>query len=1297
MSSNPLDLLGYELYPFGDEIYNVNGIDFNTTKDLKIENKHFSVKGESGKILSSRLYVLNDDFNGITAKTYLQGESYTHELRSVKLTVDNTTDINGALDVAGTAQLNALNVTGNVDIDGTLDVSGTANLQNAVTMNSTLAVVGDADLNGALDVAGTAQLNALNVTGNTSIADGTMSVRNNNPSTLSGRNDILTLATSTADPVSTGFGQRIQFNQSRGTGSTPTSAGIIDSYISGGANGTGDRYSMTFGVRNDNNVNNVMTLRADPNGDFVGIGIDVPTVELDVVGDAKISGDLAVDTNTLFVDSVNNRLGIGTTDPAAKLNVNGSALIGGTDSTLKIGYVGYSDFTGIAHKDYANTTDYMLIQKALDGQVIMNRPTGQTIQFRESNLTQMTIKSGGNVGIGTDNPSEKLHIVGNIQLEDNNASGYAQTFFKGNSRQYNVGVGGSSTANFANKFYIYDNNANAGRFVIKSDGNVGIGTTDPKSLLHLKTTGGQQVYNININEGNLSATRWYPLARIYVASGGGSGQVQIEGILSGHVPTSQGRSLINLIFAGRAGYQQLGYYIGDTGIQDIESYDEGSGETVIYLRVDDFAQINLNLKLTGTGVLTTPELEYDGSYLTSTPTGTLNFKLSTDTGTNIFRQSLDGNVGIGTVNPSQKLEVNGDGIIGGLFVGDIGYGSQYPGIATSNNINNNGYALIQDNVAGDVLINRPTGGKIQFRENNTNEHMTIESGGNVGIGTNNPAAKLDVVGKIHSDMGNGRTIYLSTPGSNTGLIFNADETFNYSRFNIENVSNATTNNRYTTLRFQDDSNGLSIRKGGNVGIGTTDPAAKLDVNGNANISGDLAVDTNTLFVDSVNNRVGINTITPQYGLDVNTLTRFTQNIEFTGTNRGIVGANYTSLLVYAQGNGNGEGLFLFNSTDDGTNKDAEIQLLREDVITFSTGNNERMRINSSGNVGIGTDNPSESLTINGSSTNTTPTLGLRNGNTGSTSNDGAQIAFGYNGTDDYQHFIQTRHSGGSVTSNAIDFYTCDSTQNNTLTSGSNHVMSLNGTYVGIGTTNPLARLHVKAQSNDGGGSLTNYNQACIVMEGSNSTNKWGMSINNTADELIFTYNLAERGYLNNQANVSQIDFTGQHRSRFSENNEEKLNNIDDYVGMIVSSTGNFINPVDINEALPYVELSTTSKDKKVFGVISSGEDTNDNKREYQQGSFVSVMEIEENDHRAIINSVGEGGMWVCDENGSLENGDYITTSNNSGYGMKQDDDLLHNYTVAKITCDEDFSDMTDGRILENGVKCKFVGVTYHCG
>ena len=42
-------------------------------------------------------------------------------------------------------------------------------------------------------------------------------------------------------------------------------------------------------------------------------------------------------------------------------------------------------------------------------------------------------------------------------------------------------------------------------------------------------------------------------------------------------------------------------------------------------------------------------------------------------------------------------------------------------------------------------------------------------------------------------------------------------------------------------------------------------------------------------------------------------------------------------------------------------------------------------------------------------------------------------------------------------------------------------------------------------------------------------------------------------------------------------------------------------------------------------------------------------------------------------NGILENGDYITTSDIPGIGMKQHDDIYHSYTVAKITMDCDFN------------------------
>jgi len=64
---------------------------------------------------------------------------------------------------------------------------------------------------------------------------------------------------------------------------------------------------------------------------------------------------------------------------------------------------------------------------------------------------------------------------------------------------------------------------------------------------------------------------------------------------------------------------------------------------------------------------------------------------------------------------------------------------------------------------------------------------------------------------------------------------------------------------------------------------------------------------------------------------------------------------------------------------------------------------------------------------------------------------------------------------------------------------------------------------------------------------------------------------------------------------------------------------------------------------------------------------------EEFDRRLHIASTGEGGIWVCDYNNNIiESGDYISSSSILGFGMKQSDDLQHNYTVAKATMDCDF-------------------------
>jgi hypothetical protein len=58
--------------------------------------------------------------------------------------------------------------------------------------------------------------------------------------------------------------------------------------------------------------------------------------------------------------------------------------------------------------------------------------------------------------------------------------------------------------------------------------------------------------------------------------------------------------------------------------------------------------------------------------------------------------------------------------------------------------------------------------------------------------------------------------------------------------------------------------------------------------------------------------------------------------------------------------------------------------------------------------------------------------------------------------------------------------------------------------------------------------------------------------------------------------------------------------------------------------------------------------------------------------RLIVNSLGVGGIWICNSNGNIENGDDITSSDYLGYGISQDDDILHNYTVAKATMSCDF-------------------------
>jgi len=225
-----------------------------------------------------------------------------------------------------------------------------------------------------------------------------------------------------------------------------------------------------------------------------------------------------------------------------------------------------------------------------------------------------------------------------------------------------------------------------------------------------------------------------------------------------------------------------------------------------------------------------------------------------------MRVTSAGNVGIGTTNPASKLDVNG-----ALTTGNIsarGDGSEGGQITLLNAANSAGPLTLDVDASGNgrliTTVNNAnlslgqlsgTGGIIQFYTAN-DERMRITSAGNVGIGTINPGAKLDVAGGSVRIANNQGLAFRNAAGTGfAAILLQSDDNFVASNaagtpiFSFTQAASpiaiygANSTNR---MSFDAGSNAvfwatnglerMRIDSAGSVGIGTSaDVCALLDV------------------------------------------------------------------------------------------------------------------------------------------------------------------------------------------------------------------------------------------------------------------------------------------------------------------------------------------------------------------------------------------------------------------------------------------------------------------------------------
>jgi hypothetical protein len=599
--------------------------------------------------------------------------------------------------------------------------------------------------------------------------------------------------------------------------------------------------------------------------------------------------------------------------------------------------------------------------------------------------------------------------------------------------------------------------------------------------------------------------------------------------------------------------------------------------------------------------------------------------------------TVAGGVGIGTDSPQYKLDVNSgrDVMLRVMPIastsGKLLFGRQGTTDIRSSAIEvynasgaNNNYMKF--------LVHDGTGiSPYETRK----EVMTLVGNGNVGIGTTTPQEKLSI---------NGSILLKSRNDDDGGIIFERntatfDDPTTHRRFIMD--TNAVASGlhpgngndhlyfRYTAAGPAPAATGTSIgpnyggtavtnlmtlNQTGNVGIGTTNPTAKLDVAGNIKCSGNIVADGTLTTAISI-----------AAGKDTETTSFFGRSLVGSWSNSG--GNALNDFAIFSHHDRQNERDFAVMASAGGT---TYLNAKADNVIRFRINNDNKMTLDANGNLGINNTSPSERLHVGGT---IKCTESLRAGLECYVQN-WVRILGSHAGI-----YWEQWGGGWSMTSSTYVrvhndrwIYTAGGVQCTTFRiNGFNNKLEIRAYVENIGF----------------------YGDAGLN----------GFIEDDTQSSSPFNFTGQHRTFIKDIPHQKAIDYEGYIVCADQNRYVKMANGVE---------TGN--KAITINESLPIVSLSKKVNDKSCFGVISTTEDPDT--RTEKNGKFVSLFKKESGDTRTYINSVGEGAVWIVDTNGPLESGDYITTSSLQGYGQKQNSDSLKNYTVAKITMDCDFNPQT---------------------